>query len=54
MNLGVPEGKEVGNILKYLLSRIIENPEKNNREELIQIAGLKIFWDKTRNKRHGT
>ncbi|MBI2067087.1 MAG: HD domain-containing protein [Deltaproteobacteria bacterium] len=38
MKLGVPEGPLVGQILKDLLEVVIDNPERNNQEELIQLA----------------
>ncbi|MBI2500915.1 MAG: HD domain-containing protein [Deltaproteobacteria bacterium] len=38
MKIGVPEGPLVGQILKDLLEVVIDNPERNNQEELIQLA----------------
>jgi len=36
--LGIPPGKKVGGILKYLLEQVIENPNINKKETLLQIA----------------
>lgn len=38
MNLGIPEGPQIGNLLRCLLDMVIENPEFNNRESLIHLA----------------
>lgn len=35
MELGVPKGKEVGECLKWLLTLVLHEPEKNMREKLI-------------------
>jgi len=40
MNLGVPEGKEIGEILKKLLDAVIENPKLNTKEKLLEQARL--------------
>jgi len=34
---GLPPGKEVGEVLKYLLDLVLDNPELNNKEKLIEI-----------------
>ena len=34
MELGVPQGKQVGAILQRLLEDVLENPEHNTREYL--------------------
>ena len=36
--LNMPSGPQVGHILKYLLERVIENPEMNTREALLEEA----------------
>ncbi|MDI3481742.1 MAG: hypothetical protein PWQ97_1397 [Tepidanaerobacteraceae bacterium] len=36
--LGIPPGKKIGDILKYLLEKVIEDPNINNKETLLQIA----------------
>ncbi len=40
--LGVKQGKNIGEILAYLLGQVIEEPEKNNRETLLEIAKERI------------
>lgn len=37
IKLGYPQGKIIGEILDYLFEIVLEDPEKNNREDLIQI-----------------
>ena len=34
MNMGVPQGKEIGEILSWLLDQVLENPKLNDREKL--------------------
>ena len=34
---GVPEGKEMGNILEKLLNHVLENPQLNEKEKLLNI-----------------
>lgn len=34
----LPQGREVGNILKFLLERVLENPEMNNELDLLKLA----------------
>lgn len=36
--LGLPDGKEIGEILKILFERVIENPKLNSREALMDMA----------------
>ena len=36
--LNISSGKIVGDILKYLLERVLENPELNKKETLIEIS----------------
>ncbi|MCR4429981.1 MAG: CCA tRNA nucleotidyltransferase [Tepidanaerobacteraceae bacterium] len=36
--LGIPPGKKIGDILNYLLEKVIEDPNINNRETLLKIA----------------
>ena len=38
INLGVPEGKEIGNILNYLFEEVLENPKLNNQKELTRLV----------------
>lgn len=40
--LGMKPGKELGEMLKYLLNQTIEHPEFNNREKLLQLAENKL------------
>ncbi|MBW1999908.1 MAG: HD domain-containing protein [Deltaproteobacteria bacterium] len=41
--LGLKQGPEVGRILKWLMEKVIENPELNRREELVSLLkGLQI------------
>lgn len=42
IRLGVKPGPEIGEILQELLTRVLENPEKNTPEELIQIAKMLV------------
>lgn len=42
MKLGIAQGKEVGDILNYLLEIVLENPETNNEESLIKLVEEKI------------
>ena len=38
MNLGIPKGPKIGEILEDLLKRVIEEPKLNNKELLVDIA----------------
>ncbi len=38
IQLGIPEGKEIGRILNELLEEVLENPELNTKEKLIAIV----------------
>ena len=38
MDAGIPAGPELGNILNHLLEAVIEDPQKNERERLIEQA----------------
>lgn len=38
INLGVPEGKEIGDILNYLFEIVLEKPEFNNQNKLLSLA----------------
>jgi tRNA nucleotidyltransferase/poly(A) polymerase len=42
IDLGIPAGKQIGIILNELLEAVVDDPELNNKEKLIEIAG-KIF-----------
>lgn len=44
MSLGVPQGKDIGEILKQLLEIVLDRPETNNKEELLKIA--KQYYEK--------
>lgn len=38
IELGFNKGKEIGELLNYLLEKVIENPDLNNKEQLIKLA----------------
>ena len=38
INLGIPKGPKIGEILEELLKRVIEEPKLNNKELLVDIA----------------
>ena len=40
--LGIPVGKEIGTLLKELLEIVLEEPERNTREELLSVCREKI------------
>ena len=42
IKLGFNKGKEIGDTLKFLLDLVIENPNLNEREELIRVAKKKL------------
>ncbi|MFV0362590.1 MAG: CCA tRNA nucleotidyltransferase [Suipraeoptans sp.] len=42
--LGAKQGRQIGDILKYLLEIVIENPEKNTKEELTKEVKDKFFY----------
>ena len=42
MELGMKPGKELGDMLNYLLSIVIDYPEKNDKKELLRLASIKI------------
>ncbi|SHK19636.1 CCA tRNA nucleotidyltransferase [Hespellia stercorisuis] len=42
MELGMKPGKELGDMLNYLLSIVIDYPEKNDKKELLRLAAIKI------------
>lgn len=44
--LGMPPGREIGELLKELLDLVLENPHKNTRDELLRISEKKIRNDK--------
>lgn len=46
MELGIPEGREIGNILHQLVEFILDDPELNTKESLLEIVRTKIL-DKT-------
>lgn len=43
MELGVPQGKQLGMILQQLLEDVLENPEHNTREYLVTLVRQKII-----------
>ena len=43
MELGVPQGKQLGMILQQLLEDVLENPEHNTREYLVTLVQQKII-----------
>ena len=43
INLGFKEGKEIGAILKTLLDMVIENPQLNEKDKLLEIALSYLF-----------
>ena len=38
MKFGIPEGREIGNVLDILLDMVIENSELNTNDRLMNIA----------------
>jgi tRNA nucleotidyltransferase (CCA-adding enzyme) len=38
MEIGIPQGKQIGNILNYLLEEVLANPDLNNKDTLLQMA----------------
>ena len=38
MDMGVPQGKEIGEILSWLLDQVLEQPELNERETLTELV----------------
>ncbi|WP_432408819.1 CCA tRNA nucleotidyltransferase [Wukongibacter sp. M2B1] len=49
MNLGIPQGKEIGRMLEKLLERVLDNPETNRRALLINEV-KDILLEKERKK----
>jgi putative nucleotidyltransferase with HDIG domain len=43
ISLGIPPGKTIGIILKELLEAVLEDPDLNTREKLLEIAGRKAL-----------
>jgi len=43
MALGIPEGREIGNILHQLVEFILDDPELNTKESLLEIVRTKIL-----------
>lgn len=46
IQLGIPQGKRIGEILNYLLELVLENPEYNTKEKLIDIVQREFINDK--------
>ncbi len=42
IGLGLPAGREIGELLRELLELVLEEPERNTREELVRICEEKI------------
>lgn len=42
IKMGIPQGKEIGEILDYLLDKVLEEPELNEREKLMRVVGERI------------
>ena len=42
---GLKPGKQVGELLKYLLDCVLDNPELNDKEELIKLVKEKHAWN---------
>ena len=38
MDMGVPQGKEIGQILSWLLDQVLEDPQLNERETLTRMT----------------
>lgn len=49
IELGVPKGKEIGIVLRYLLEMVLEKPELNKKEILIKEAQI-LYNSKIRNE----
>ncbi len=43
ITLGIPAGPQIGELLQELLILVLEEPERNNREELLRICREKHF-----------
>ncbi|MCL2089570.1 MAG: HD domain-containing protein [Oscillospiraceae bacterium] len=41
LDIGIPQGKKIGETLSYLLERVIDDPQLNNREELLYQCRIK-------------
>ena len=41
LGLGIPQGKEIGEMLEYLLEHVLDHPDLNEREILIDLAKQK-------------
>ena len=38
MEIGIPKGPEIGEVLNYLLMKVISDPAINNRESLLELT----------------
>ena len=38
-NLGIKSGKQIGELLKFYLNIVLENPEKNDKDVILKILG---------------
>lgn len=43
MELGVPQGKQIGELLAELLEQVLEQPERNEREWLLEYVRMRAF-----------
>ncbi|MBI1908667.1 MAG: HD domain-containing protein [Deltaproteobacteria bacterium] len=43
ISLGIPEGPQIGNIQKALVEIVLDNPEKNSKEQLIEIIQTQLL-----------
>jgi tRNA nucleotidyltransferase (CCA-adding enzyme) len=41
--LGMTEGKELGDMLKYLFHKVLERPELNNMQDLLLLVKRKLL-----------
>ena len=44
MNMGIPQGKLIGNILNLLLEKVIAGEVENNREKLLDVTESLLHW----------
>ena len=43
IDMGISPGKEMGNILKALFEKVLDDPELNNKEKLIKLVEEKMY-----------
>ena len=44
MDMGIQKGPEIGEILEYLLKKVIKSPELNNKNSLMALVKEKFLW----------